>query len=190
MAQFLTQQDVDNFGPELLDVAQRAAAHVMGPHLMALGQENAELRNRLDQETRRNLNQQLDQQVPNWREIDQSSAWQQWLARPDPLSGVIRQTLLNNAIQQGHINRVVGFFRGFLQTGNDGSSYEMAHRARDRARQFGSGQQTYTRQQIAKFYEQRRKGFYDDQQWARLENEIVRAGAEGRISGGLDVNGR
>jgi hypothetical protein len=190
MAQFLTQQDVDNFGPEVVDFAQRAAAHAMGPHLMALGQENAELRHRLDQQTRRDLNQQLDARVPNWREIDQSPAWQRWLAQLDPFSGQQRQWLLNDAIQKGHVNRVVGFFRGFSQEYADGSSYAQAHRARDRSRQYGSGQPTYTRQQIANLYERHRKGEIDDATWARTEAEIVRAGAEGRIIGGLDVNGR
>jgi hypothetical protein len=83
-------------------------------------------------------------------------------------------------------------FTGFLNSGQhaDDGSYAVAHSARDRARQFGSGQRTYSRQEIQKFYDRRRQGLYDDAQWARLEAEIIAAGREGRITGGLDINGR
>jgi hypothetical protein len=36
----LTRQDLENFGPELLDVAQRAAQHMLGPELRRLHEEN------------------------------------------------------------------------------------------------------------------------------------------------------
>src|SRR5215510_6340043 len=37
-ATYLTREDEQNFGPELLDVAQRAAAQVVAPHLQNLQQ--------------------------------------------------------------------------------------------------------------------------------------------------------
>jgi hypothetical protein len=188
---FLFQSDVDNFGPELLDVAQRAAAHALGPHLQDLQAQNSELKHRLDQQVRHNLNQELDAQLPNWREIDASPAWRQWLAQPDPLSGVQRQRLLNDAIQQGHIARTIGFFNGFIRenTGSYDSSYEQSQRARRRAA--ASAQPSYTRDQIAKIYDQRRQGLYDDQQFARLEADIIRAAREGRVADPItDINGK
>ena len=47
----------------------------------------------------------------------------------------------------------------------------------------------YTRQEIALLFEQHRKGAYAgrDLDWARQEVDIVRASAEGRIIGGLDL---
>jgi hypothetical protein len=109
---------------------------------------------------------------------------------PDSLSGVQRQRLLTDAIQQGHVHRVIGFFRGYQESGGHGAddSYTRAHRAR--ARRSASGQPTYSRDQIAALYEKRRKGLFDEQQWARLENEIIAAGREGRIAGALDLNGK
>jgi hypothetical protein len=187
---FLTQDDVQNYGGDLVDFAQRAAAHAMAPHLQDLQQQNAELKNRLDQQTRRDLNATLDAQLPNWRDIDSSPGWRQWLAQPDPLSGIERQRLLNDAIQRGHSSRVLGFFNGFLQenTGHYDSGYEQSQRARRRVA--ASGQPGFTREQIAKMYRLRQQGYYDDQQWARLEAQIIAAGREGRIAGGLDLNGK
>lgn len=42
--QMLTRQDMENFGPELLDVAQRAAQHALAPDLQRLQDENQDLR--------------------------------------------------------------------------------------------------------------------------------------------------
>jgi hypothetical protein len=47
-----------------------AAAHAVAPHLQELERQNAELRNHLAQEVRRNLDQRLAEAVPNFREID------------------------------------------------------------------------------------------------------------------------
>ena len=40
---YLTPRDVDNFGSEFIDVAQRAAMHTMSPELERLHDENAQL---------------------------------------------------------------------------------------------------------------------------------------------------
>ena len=52
MANYLTQEDVQNYGSDLVDFAQRAAAHAVAPHLQNLEQQNAELQRRLAKEAR------------------------------------------------------------------------------------------------------------------------------------------
>src|SRR5262245_38917979 len=56
---FLTRADIDNYGSDLVDFAQRAAAHAMAPHLESLNAENAELRQRLAVEAKHRLDQQV-----------------------------------------------------------------------------------------------------------------------------------
>jgi hypothetical protein len=38
--------------------------------------------------------------------------------------------------------------------------------------------------------ERRRKGYFTAEQWARQEADIIAAGREGRILGGLSLDGR
>jgi hypothetical protein len=187
---FLTQQDADNFGHEFLDVAQRAAAHAMAPHLQDLQQQ-------LASEQRHRLYSELEAAVPDWRERDRDPRWLRWLSGNDILSGRPRQQLLNDAIARGDTARLVNFFRGFeAEQGSadpyaGDSDYAQAHRARNRARQFGSGQRSFSRQEIANLYERRRRGEIDDATWRRTEAEIVRAGAEGRVIDAIaDINGK
>ena len=97
------------------EMKSAAAAHAVAPHLQELERQNAELRNHLAREVRRNLDQRLAEAVPNFREIDRDPRWLQWLTGCNALSGQIRQQLLDDAVAKGNAGRVIAFFRGFLQ---------------------------------------------------------------------------
>jgi hypothetical protein len=101
MADYLTQDDVENYGPELIDVTQRAALQAVAPHLQNLESQNAQLQQRLAVESRRRLDQQIAAAVPDYQEVDRNPAWHRWLLGIDHLSGRVRQTLLNEAIAVG-----------------------------------------------------------------------------------------
>jgi hypothetical protein len=73
VANYLTEQDVRDYGSELLDVSQRAALHAVAPHLMSLEQQNAELQRRLAKEARHRLDQQVAAAVPDYQTIDRDS---------------------------------------------------------------------------------------------------------------------
>jgi len=73
------------------EMKSAAAAHAVAPHLQELERQNAELRNHLAREVRRNLDQRLAEAVPNFREIDRDPRWLQWLTGCNALSGQIRQ---------------------------------------------------------------------------------------------------
>src|SRR5262249_1051897 len=112
---YLTQKDADDYGHDVLDLAQRAALHATAPELQRLNAQNEALGRQLAQEQRRGLYRSLDVQVPNWREIDNDPRWRQWLLLPHAMSGRPRQQWLNDAIQAADAARVTSFFRGFLQ---------------------------------------------------------------------------
>jgi hypothetical protein len=188
MANYLTQSDIANYGSELIDLVQRGAAEVMAPQLAAMHEDNAMLRERLATEARHRLDSQVAAAVPNYREIDKDPRWHDWLLGIDALSGRQRQVLLNDAIAQGNAARVVGFFRGWQQQA--GADTGQAAPRSQRMPMWGSDRPaTYTRAQIQRLYEQHRRGAYNgrEAEWARLEADIIRAGAEGRIAGGEPV---
>src|SRR5262249_48331269 len=153
-----------------------------------------ELMQRLARESRARLDREVQAAVPDYQQIDNDPRWHQWLRAPDPHTGLMRQELLNEAIAAGSATRVIAFFRGFLREvgqtsagpGFDWGSGQVLERTRPRPRVDGP---TYTREQIKKFYELHRKGKFigREAEWNRLEWEIVRAGAEGRILGGLEL---
>jgi hypothetical protein len=130
---YITEQDVANYGNDLIDFTKRAAAQVVAPQLQQMHQQNEEMRQRLAQEARHNLDQRVELAVPNYREIDRNPRWHNWLLSIDLLSGRVRQQLLNEAIAAADAPRVISFFRGFLQdeqaTGHEPSASPLLSQA-------------------------------------------------------------
>jgi len=208
--QFLTPKDEEAFGPELLDVAQRAAQQVVAPVVQSLEEQNAELRRRLANQSKVAMDMAIEVAVPNFREIDNDPRWHRWLMGIDLLSGRVRQRLLDEAIAAGSAPRVISFFKSFLNeeaaTGHIAATppAPVARPEPPRAPAVplaslaapgkgvpaGGGDShiqpdkpIYTRPQIASLYEHKRRGAYvgREAEWARLEVDIIAAGREGRI---------
>lgn len=205
---YLTEQDVQNYGTDLVDFTQRAAAQAITPHLQQIERQNAELQRRLGDEARKRLDQAVELALPDFREIDRNPRWHRWLLGVDVLSGRVRQQLLDEAIAAAQAPRVISFFRGFLQeevaTGHsEPAPYSpqaapprepavplasLASPGRARPATGGDAsvppdKPTYTRAQIAQLYEQHRKGAYlgREAEWARREADFFAAQREGRV---------
>jgi len=184
VANYLTQDDVNNFGGELIDVVQRGARQAIAPVVDRLEQENQELRDRVARETKRNLDHALERVVPNWQEINRDPRWFQWLAAPDTLSGYSRQELLNDAVASGDAQRVINFFRGFQAAAGQPGQLGQAAGPRSAAQPNGP---VYTRPQILEMARRRQRGLIDDAAWRRWEYELCRASKEGRVRGALSL---
>ena len=64
---YLTQADVQNYGTDLVDFAQRAAAHAVAPQLQYMQEQNEKLQQQLAREAKQRIDMALDAAVPNWR---------------------------------------------------------------------------------------------------------------------------
>jgi len=189
MASYLTQEDERNFGPELLDVAIRAARHAVSPELQRLHEENQELQGQLNSATKMTIDRELDAAVPDWRQINADERFHSWLLMPEPYSGVIRDRLLKDAAAAGDAQRLINFFRGFLREQGGAGQPAAAGHASQRSSRASSGQRIYDRSEITRMWTLRRQGKIDDQAWLRWEHELCRASKEGRVRGALDADG-
>jgi len=113
----LTDDEINDYGPEFVDVVRRAAAEVATPlynevqHLRSqLGQVQSETANAFM--TR--MNATISGVVPNWQDINRHPSFIQWVGLPEVYSGVIRQQLMQEAWNNGDAQRVAAFFRAFL----------------------------------------------------------------------------
>jgi hypothetical protein len=208
---YVTDQDVQNYGSDLLDFTQRAATQAIAPHLQALNQQNAELQRRLAQEARYRMDQAVELAIPNYREIDRDPRWHNWLLGIDVYAKRVRQQLLNEAIATADAPRVIQFFKGFLNeeaaTGHiepapssqpattpprTESALNLATLAAPGRTRPATGSDTssvppekplYTRAQLRQLYEQHRKGAFigREAEWQRIDADIIAAGREGRV---------
>ncbi len=205
----ITPEDEAAYGPELIDLATRAARQAIEPELDALRNQNNELQQRVTTQAKKDMFGLLDAAQPDWRTINKSQRFISWLRLPDVYSRRVRQSLLDAAYQAADAPTVLAFFKGFLDDETATGNAEPAPRseppvaprtaavplatlaAPGRARPATgdtpgpADKPIFTRNQIQRFYSDVRRGVYagNETEKARQENAIFAAQREGRVRG-------
>jgi hypothetical protein len=139
----------------------------------------------------------LQTAVPDWQEINTSREFQSWLLEVDPLTGIPRQTYLDDAQRNMDARRVVNFFTAWKgMTGeSDARTPTAAQSASELERQVAPGKgrsggtkaqgeaRTYNADDIKKFFSDVQRGKYRGKETERdrIERDIFAAQREGRI---------
>lgn len=140
---------------------------------------------------------ELGASVPNFREVNSNEQFQAWLLESDPLTGITRQTYLDDAQRTMDARRVSNIFRTWLEISGQASVAQPTGRANaelekqvapGRSRGTGtpaaaSKSKTYSPQDIQKFFNDVRAGKYKgrEQERDRIERDIFAAQRENRI---------
>ena len=205
----VTQKDIDEYG-DSIEVMRRVTKEETSAYLRKIADMERtilELRTQVvpkveqvAQSQARSVEQgfwaDLTAAVPNWKEVNQNKDFHSWLLEVDPLTGVTRQSHLENAQRSFDVRRVAAFFNTWQ--GNNG--HRIAQEPRDAAKsqlekQVAPGRgrtaaapvdnqaKTYSTQDISKFFDDVRKGAYKGRETERdrIERDIFAAQREGRI---------
>lgn len=205
---YVTDEDRQNYGEDLINVTKRAALEAVAPTLTALQQENQQLRQAVTQQRTHTIYEKLDAGLPNWREINQNPRWLAWLRLRDFNSSPVRQEQLNRSMQAADAPRVLAFFQRFqdeeVATGQMPAPQPpqpptgeprpaaiplttLAAPGRPNPAtgntQVPDTKPVYTHADIATFYDYVRKGVYAGQEAlkAQIEADIFAAQKEGRV---------
>jgi hypothetical protein len=148
--------DVETYGRDAVEFVRRQAADAVDPALRHLQAENHQLRAHI---SARDIYSVLDAEIPNWREINTSGAFLDWLASQHVYADRPMRDLLTDAFQRGDSARVLQFFRGFLAAAG-GARPAQRSRASSAAR---NDQGPPSAAEWAAHYEKsRRHGYKDD----------------------------
>jgi hypothetical protein len=207
----VSDKDVEEYG-ESLDVMRKVSREELNPVAQRLAQIENMLRamqnnvvpqvQAVAQRQQLNAEQQfwtdLSGTVPNWKTVNDNQDFQTWLLQADPLTGITRQTYLDDAQRALDSRRVANFFSTWLEstgqapvaqsTGNASSSEleKQVNPGRSKSTGTPASKQgkTYTPSDIQKFFEDVRKGKYKgrEQERDRTERDIFAAQRENRIS--------
>lgn len=206
----ITEQDMEDYG-DSIDVMRRVFREEAG----ALKQENTQLRQMIQQMQANVVPQvqQLSQRqavsseqqfwaelqtaVPDWQDVNASQEFQSWLLEVDPLTGVPRQTYLDDAQRNLDARRVAQFFQTWKGQagGPNAQSTRQTQRASELEKQVAPGRgrsggnktagepKTYTQADIKQFFADVQKGKYKGKEAERdrIERDIFAAQREGRI---------
>lgn len=195
-------RDVEQFGGDLVEMVRKYAAQ----HFDAVSESLGAMAQRLDQrvsaleqavngtseKVARTQEEQfyviLDQAVPDWRAVNESERFLDWLAVEDPVYGVSRQTVLSHAHSRLDAKRVVAIFNQFKSEQKAAPSLESQVAPRTTAASAPAvstptAKKTYTQRFIDDFYRDVNRGRYSAEQAAAIEADIYTAARENRIVG-------
>jgi hypothetical protein len=205
----ITDKDVQEYG-ESIDVMRRVSREEAGAYQARIDQLEQLVRSmqasvlpKVEQITQRQ--QQSSEQtfwsdltayVPDWRSINENQEFQSWLLEVDPLTGLSRQTYLDDAQRNLDARRVANFFTSWV--GNSGQAVAQTSRkasASQLEKQVSPGKSkapssaptgnvvTYTPTDIKSFFDDVRAGRYRGRETERdrIERDIFAAQREGRI---------
>ena len=208
----ITPEEESDYGAEFLSVVGKKAKEEMLPIVKQYEAKIAELEAKLQgvngfvsQSARQRMLSDLDDKVPEWREINRNEEFLAWLELPDLYSGAIRHELLKAAYERNDTPRVLAFFNGFLaeeaatrpaqnavaqeETGAkapvlDAAKLAAPGRAKSAAGTMAPAEKPiFTGAQIAKFYADVAAGKYrgKEAEKDRLEGQIFEATRDGRV---------
>lgn len=199
----VTDKDVEEFGTEMIDLARRIAEETVSSRETELQAQIAKLEERnaaLEKQvggvvekqgvvTRQSYLQGLARQVPDYEAINKDPRWLKWLDEVDPLSGERRQTYLDKAFDAMDADATARLFllwQKSVEVKSPAPSPLERQVAPGPARaptQAPAAEKSWTLAEIETFYSDVARGKYrgKEAEQARIENEIDRAIASGRV---------
>lgn len=211
-SRLITPEEEKDYGSEFLSVVGKKAKEELTPEVSKLRKEIASLKHQLNGvgnyvvgNARERMENTMNEQLPNWKEVNVNPEFLNWLKLPDAYSGAIRHELLKAAYERNDAPRVMAFFKGFLaeeaatnpaERGPDLPSGATVQpkisletlaapgRAKTAAATSAPAEKpSFTRAMISKFYADSAAGRYrgKEAEKDRIERQIFEAEREGRI---------
>lgn len=199
----VTPKEREEFGEELVQMMARIAAANSTGEVAQLKKELAQMRGQVQQTnqvvqatTTERVWAQLDIHVTNWRTINISQQFVDWLHEVDVMSGQTRQTGLTAAFESGDGPRVVGIFKRFVEEDSQSRSTPPQPAAQvDRGTLIapgsprgsggeapnGTNKRMFSEQEIDDFYSRVHRKRINPDEAKAIEAEMQEAVREGRV---------
>ena len=195
-----TDTDIKDYG-ELLPIVVRLAQNMYRPTMQKLESELQQLRNAAVQSATATVEERkqaiwdaLDRSVAEWRTINESDHFLDWLRIVDIFSGVTRYVALASAFKNLDRARVVAIFEAYAREhpeqarapGAPPVDPETLVTPETRgqppvAPEGGGSKKIFTENEIRNFYTRVRKKLVSAEEYARFQAEVAAATAEGRV---------
>lgn len=202
-AKYVTAEDVDSFGEELIDVQRRVAKEVFQEHVVPLQDqlkqlqaENEELRNQVsatgNEVGQSRFESELRRAIPDFDTVNTDPEWIAWLDDYDPMIRGQRRTVAQEAFNRGDVGAIADYMAMFKSS----KQPSPVNKRKDLERQVsptkanatanvataGSGR-VYSEAEVSKLFDKVRNlsiaHKYDEAN--KLEAELTAAYVEGRV---------
>lgn len=132
----------------------------------------------------------LDRHADGWQDLNTNEEFNLWLDGMDMASGMQRRQLFDTAVARADVERTAYFFNTFGQQTQSWEEQKPKSKVppaehymapqQSKAQQTPQGKKVWSSGEVAKFYDDVRRGRLDDAAAARIEQDIIAAQREGR----------
>jgi len=211
----ISDKEKTEYGADLIDVMKRAAREEFLPEIQRLKEENSQLKNSVgditetaSESARTSVYTRLTDEIPNWQQINSDQKFITWLQDIDIYSGQTRNTMIQQAFERNDAQRVLAFFKGYLDEVSATVAHSTAPAAVTPVAQPAkkvpvdalvapgtpgstggttaaqANTQIWTQAQISAFYRDVQKGAFKgrEAEKTKIERDIIAAVSEQRIS--------
>jgi len=199
----ITEQDKEAFGPDLIDLIERATESKLVDSRKReadLIKEIKDLKSQLGNVSERQVMSDKDRflmglsaRVSDWEQYNTDPGFLEWLQQVDPVYGMPRQYGLNSAYEAFDVGRVATIFETYKalvapKQAPQAPKQELQRQvAPTRSRSStppaadSQNQRFFSQQEIEQFYDEWRRGYIDNDEAVRMEKEIHAAISQNRI---------
>lgn len=197
-APLVSEQDKETFGEEMYDFVNRVAeqasrkAQPQGDDMVKAEIEQMKREMQAQREARAAAEEQrflnsMDEMLPDWRDQNVDKDFLAWLAEADTTYGFQRQEMLSRAVAARDAASAVSIFKLYRDSKNSPTPNPLArqiapaHNRNTPVQTTEPQKKVYTQWDVKAFYEDLRRGRISGEEAERMEKEIDRAVAEGRV---------
>jgi hypothetical protein len=186
----LTPEEIEEYGEKFVDFVKRAARDGVPQtdnNVNELKESVDQMRKEQDQIALRRFIDELNGLAPQWRDLNEDEGFLDFLQGFDPYSGQPRQTLFDRAYDERDAYRIAHFFNDYhgqqeQQPQEPKPSLEPQVTPKVTGKSAPQkGKKVYSTAEVARFYDDMRRGKYSSDEAARIEQDIFAAQAEGRF---------
>lgn len=186
----VTQDEIDEYGEGLIDVARRISREelaVKQTEIDALKRQMQTFSEASTNTAKGDFFKTLNALVPTWEQVNEDPAFIKWLGEFDDFAGETRQSLLGKAEASRDAARVGKFFASYLKTSSTWAANSQASLesqvvpSANRSPDTPPSKKIWQRSEISEFYNRMRRNEVSDADALAIEADINKASIEGRI---------
>lgn len=183
-------EEVEQYGQEFIDMVKRVA-RAENPGVDGdVKKQLEEVSERQRQVARQAFFAELNRDAPQWEQLNTDQNFLTWLSGLDPYTGRPRQELFDEAYEKLDAWRIANFFNTFGQSQQKEPEPttpppSRADQVVPNASKAGTlpppAKRIWSTQDVARFYADVRRGAINEDEAARIEQDIFAAQADGRL---------
>lgn len=181
----LSEEEMELLGPELVQVIQKLVGRQGTAEVDQLKQEVSSLKRNEQEHAEAEFWAAINSRVPDWQQLQSTAEARQWLTGYDRMTGMTRNQLLVSAQQSLNAYQVVEIFNQLRQDTQGNASRVPANKVTPQQSRATNAPQPqgdiWTRDSINQFYRDKTTGRYSEEEGRKLEDDLFKAQAEGRV---------